>query len=95
MSDYVWVSDAMAKKVVLGISAEMNVDVEDHIMAVDLNDHGQRVPSGICPTRIWEGAPIDDYRIQFKMGLPDLCFAKGYWLASERAANVMMQFKLR
>lgn len=94
MSDYVWVSDAMTKRVVLGISAEMNVEVEDHIRAVDLNDSGKPVPSDICPTRIWEGVPIDDYGIQIGAGLPDLCFAKGYWLVSERAANVMMQFDL-
>lgn len=94
MSGHIWVSDARAKEVVLGVSAAMNVDVDDQIIAIQLNKSGQSVPSTLCPTKIWEEPPLDGYRIQFKTGVPDLFFVEGYWLVSERAASIMRQFDL-
>jgi hypothetical protein len=91
MTGHVWLSDTWRDSaLILPLTADLvQSDVDAAIDGQRLNKKGQPVPPELCPARIW-----GEQRAPTFVTLPDLFFANGYWIVSERAANVLWEFDL-
>ena len=63
--------------------------VDDAIAGKKAADAGKPVPADMCPQRIWADMDGPDLT-----SVPDLFFASGFWIISERAQAVLEQFEL-
>ena len=96
MSNYVWVSNAIDNtRLLLFVETDVNVADPDRMSeAMHLNNNGQSVAAELCPKKVWADNDVEDYERMPRDNMPDLFFANGYWIVSERAAEIMRQFDL-
>jgi hypothetical protein len=96
MSEYVWISDMMNdSELSLYVTTDaLERDQEAFFEGEKRLKKGLSVPQESCPMRIWGNMDkSDDYYENLKE-VPDLFGCQGYYIVSERAANVLKQFDL-
>jgi hypothetical protein len=95
MSEYVWVSNVFQDTPYIYLQTDISVANEEaSIQAIDLNSNGKSVPVELCPKKIWLSSDVEDYDRWTSDTLPDLFSARGHWIVSARAADVLRKFDL-
>ncbi len=96
MTDHVWLSNAyMDTRIKLFVETDVNAaNPENASKAQQLNNNGAPVPAELCPSKIWASEGAADYDQMPAGSMPELFYARGHWIVSEKAAAVLRQFDL-
>ncbi|WP_143074696.1 hypothetical protein [Methylobacterium sp. ap11] len=91
MNEYVWLSDARQDtRLIMPVETDISIgNTEMAIRGEDLSSKGMHVPEDLCPKKIW----LHDTKRKMRK-MPDLFWAKGQWIVSERAADIISGFSL-
>lgn len=91
MGNYVWLSSAMQDSTLIQrVKTDISTNNADgSLEAIELNQKGLPAPSEFCPQKIWGDGAAPTFK-----KMPDLFCARGHWIVSENAAEIIRQFDL-